>query len=339
MAITFGLDISHHQDLSLDLARCRREGVEFVFLKATEGGNYTDDEFDENLAEARAAGQLVAAYVFVRANATPAQHVARTRSVVPLDVPLILDVEKPLSGASPTKAHSDACLAAYRAAGYRVPLSYIPRWFWQDNWGAPSLVGWPPLWSSRYPDNVVGTLADEWADVPAKYWDGYGGLDVAVLQFTSSARIAGHQPLDANAFRGTRDELAALLGATGGGGADGSAVTQKSKGEVDMIRVPKGGSADKPATFPLAMSMLFDHDVVIAPGKLPVVLYEVYNWGWTGDDDQDRPGTGGNPLEGGKTQVIQVKGSWSFIVPAKTGKCDLVYWADDDFTVAIERRA
>lgn len=212
MAITFGLDISHHQDLALSLAQCRRDGCEFVFLKATEGASFTDSEFVQNLAEARAAGMLVAAYVFVRQNATPAQHVARTRSVVPLDVPLILDIELPLSGAPPTKAHSEACLNAYRAAGYKVPLSYIPKWFWRDHWRSPNLAGWPPLWSSRYPDNVVGTLADEWADVPAHYWDGYGGLPVAVLQFTSSARIAGHQSLDANAFRGTRAELAALLG-------------------------------------------------------------------------------------------------------------------------------
>ena len=92
-----------------------------------------------------------------------------------------------------------------------MPLLYIPRWYWQQI-GSPSLAGLPPLWSSRYPDNVVGTLADEWADVPAHFWNGYGGLDVLLLQFTSSARIAGYQPLDASAFRGTRAQLAARMG-------------------------------------------------------------------------------------------------------------------------------
>lgn len=212
MAITFGLDISHHQDLSLDLAAARRDGCEFVFIKAGEGGSLVDDEFAANLAEARAAGQLVGAYWFVRANATAAAHVALMRRVVPLDVPVILDVERPASGAPPTLAQARAVLDATRAAGYRTPLSYIPLWFWRDVWGRPSLAGWPPLWSSRYPDNIVGTLASEWAQVPASYWTGFGGLDVAVLQFTSSARIAGYQPLDANAFRGDRAQLAALLG-------------------------------------------------------------------------------------------------------------------------------
>jgi len=187
--VTFGLDISHHQDLRLDLAQCRREGIEFVFLKSTEGSGFVDSEFSANLAEARAAGLLVAAYHYLRSNATPAAQVANVQRVV-------------------------AFVDRLREAGYRVPLSYIPKWYWGQI-GSPSLAGLPPLWSSRYPDNIIGSLADEWADVPARNWDGYGGLDVAVLQFTSSVRIAGHQPIDANAFRGTREELAALLGFVG----------------------------------------------------------------------------------------------------------------------------
>jgi GH25 family lysozyme M1 (1,4-beta-N-acetylmuramidase) len=210
--VTFGLDISHHQNLSLSLAQARQEGIEFVFLKAGEGGDYADPTFTTNLNEAKAAGQLTAAYWFIRASATPAAHVAKIKQTVPTSVPIIPDIEKAADGSWPTKAHSDACLAAIRAAGYKVPISYIPLWFWRDYWKSPPLAGWPPLWSSRYPDNVVGTLASEWAQVPASYWNGYGGLSVAVLQFTSSSRVAGYQPLDANAFRGTRAELEILLG-------------------------------------------------------------------------------------------------------------------------------
>jgi len=160
-----------------------------------------------NLAEARAAGLLVAAYHYVRSNASAAAQVANVQRAVPRDVPVIPDVEANSGGIALTRDVVDRL----RAAGYVVPLSYVPRWYWNQI-GRPSLAGLPPLWSSRYPDNVVGSIADEWADVPATYWNGYGGLDVAVLQFTSSARIAGHQPLDANAFRGTRAEFAVLLG-------------------------------------------------------------------------------------------------------------------------------
>ncbi len=203
----FGLDISHHQDLGLDLARCKREGISFVFIKATEGNTFVDSEFAANLAEARRAGLLVAAYHYVRASVGAALQVAWIQRHVPKDVPVILDVEANSGHIALTRD----LVTRLKAAGYRVPLLYLPRWYWQQI-GQPSLVGLPPLWSSRYPDNVVGTIADEWDDVPAHYWNGYGGLDVAVLQFTSSARIAGHAPLDANAYRGTTAQLAALLG-------------------------------------------------------------------------------------------------------------------------------
>jgi hypothetical protein len=205
--VTFGLDISHHQGTSLDLAQCRREGVEFIFLKATEGSSFVDSAFAGNLNKARAAGLLVAAYHYVRSNATAAAQVANVARVVPRDVPVIPDVEANSGGVALVRDF----VTRLQAAGYHVPLTYLPRWYWQQI-GSPSLAGLPSLWSSRYPDNVVGSLADELADVPATYWNGYGGLGVTVLQFSSSARVAGHAPLDANAYRGTRNELAALLG-------------------------------------------------------------------------------------------------------------------------------
>lgn len=205
--VTFGLDLSHHQGSTLDFAAFRREGVEFAFLKSTEGSDFVDDQFAKNLSKARAAGMLVAAYHYVRSNATAAAQVANVRRVVPLDVPVIPDVEANSGGIQ--LVHD--FVAGLQAAGYHVPLTYLPRWYWQQI-GSPSLAGLPSLWSSRYPDNVVGSLADELADVPASYWNGYGGLGVIVLQFSSSARIAGYAPLDANAFRGDRDQLATLLG-------------------------------------------------------------------------------------------------------------------------------
>lgn len=201
----FGVDISHHQP-TLDFAAMRREGIEFVFIKASEG-TFIDDEFRDNLNRARSAGMLVGAYHYQRSNASAAAQVANIQRVVPSGIPVLIDVEDNSGGTSLTRDITQRL----QVAGYHVPLLYIPRWYWLQL-GQPSLVGLPPLWSSRYPDTRVGTIEDEWADVPAHYWTGYGGLSVAVLQFTSSARVAGYAPLDANAFRGTRAELSRLLG-------------------------------------------------------------------------------------------------------------------------------
>ena len=203
--ITFGLDVSHHQPL-LDWNRARAEGVRFAFLKATEGSSFVDSDFAENLRRVRAAGIMVAAYHYVRSTASVASQVANVSRVVPKDVPVIPDVE---TGSGSLQLTRDF-IAGLQAAGYRVPLMYLPRWYWQQI-GSPSLTGLPTLWSSRYPDNIQGSLDSEYSQVPASYWSGYGGLGVTVLQFTSSAKVAGYGPLDANAYIGTRDQLAAVI--------------------------------------------------------------------------------------------------------------------------------
>jgi hypothetical protein len=205
----FGVDVSHHQGGNIDFAALWRDGIEFAFLKATEGASFVDPRFITNLRRARAAGLLVAAYHYVRGGASVATQVNNVRRTVPRDVPVLLDVEEGSGDVGLTRQ----LVAGLRVSGYRVPLLYIPRWYHRQL-GSPSLAGLPPLWSSRYPDGTVGELRDEFARVPPHYWTGYGGLKVAVLQFTSSARVAGYRPLDANAFRGTRGQLAELLGST-----------------------------------------------------------------------------------------------------------------------------
>lgn len=224
----FGIDISHHQG-SFDVERAAREGVEFFIFKATEGSSFVDPRFAENVAKARKTGKPYAAYHYQRSGASAAAQVAHIRRVVPRDVPVIPDVEAGSGDVSLTRD----LVARLRAAGYRVPLLYLPRWYWQRI-GSPSLAGLPPLWSSRYPDNIIGDIRDEYADVPAHYWDGYGGLPVRLLQFTSSARVAGRAPIDANAFKGTRAELRALFNGSPGGGA---ATPSRTPGE-DIMPVP-----------------------------------------------------------------------------------------------------
>lgn len=205
--VVFGGDFSHHQGV-LDFGRLKAGGLEFAFLKATEGADFIDSRFAPNLANARAAGMLTAAYHYVRSNASVTAQLANIRRVVPAGVPVILDVEANSGGIQLTRDLT----SAVRGAGYPVPFLYLPRWYWQQI-GSPSLAGLPLLWSSRYPDTVPGSIDDEWADVPATYWNGYGGLSVGVLQFTSSGRVAGYGGnLDLNAWPKSRAELAAALG-------------------------------------------------------------------------------------------------------------------------------
>ena len=233
-----GIDISHHQG-SFDVERAAREGIDFFIFKATEGSGFTDSRFAENVAKARKTGKPFAAYHYQRSGVSAAAQVAHISRVVPRDIPVIPDVEAGSGNVSLTRD----IVARLRAAGYSVPLLYLPRWYWQQI-GSPSLAGLPPLWSSRYPDNVVGDIRDEYADVPPHFWDGYGGLRVAVLQFTSSARVAGRAPIDGNAYRGSFAELRALLtGAadnTGGGSAAPAAPKRRKSKEDRMSQLAVG---------------------------------------------------------------------------------------------------
>ena len=123
----WGIDISHHQGV-FDLGRTRAEGFDFAFLKATEGSSFVYRRFSANLAAARAAGLLVAAYHYQRADSSAAAQVAHIARTVPRDVPVILDVEANGGNAALTRDIT----ARLHAAGYRTPLLYLPRWYWQQ---------------------------------------------------------------------------------------------------------------------------------------------------------------------------------------------------------------
>lgn len=240
MDIQFGVDLSHHKP-GFDFDAAFRDGVRFSILKATDGSSFVDPSFSSYLSASRAAGLLTAAYHYQQAAASVASQVALVLRTVPPDVPLAVDVERGSGSATMTRA----IVSGLVAAGRRVILTYLPRWYWKQV-GSPSLVGLPPLWSSRYPDNAVGGLLAEYADIDPAYWEGYGGLDVPVLQFSSSVAVANYTAgsIDASAFRGTLAQLTAFF--------DGSAVPLSDHEETDMPTVDLKPTAT-PVRFAVAL--------------------------------------------------------------------------------------
>lgn len=207
----FGVDCSHYQP-NFDFGRARREGIEFAILKATEGASHVDDRFSRHVGAARDAGMLYAAYHYQRSGDSAAAQAANITRVVPKDCPVILDVEDGGGNVGLTRDITNRL----NGAGWHTPLLYLPSWYWQQI-GKPDLRGLPPLWYSRYPSNATGAPGDAFnrnASWLNTMWAGYGGLGVEVLQFTDKGSVAG-LAVDCNAFRGTRDQLSALLG--GGG--------------------------------------------------------------------------------------------------------------------------
>lgn len=85
------------------------------------------------------------------------------------------------------------------------PVGYLPDWVYGDL----SAFRYP-LWSSKYVTGA-GSPRTLYPGDGARQWAAYGGKTPAILQFTSSATIGGQSTCDANAFRGTLQELTRLV--------------------------------------------------------------------------------------------------------------------------------
>ena len=60
-----GIDVSHHQG-SIDWTKVAAAGIDFVYVKATEGATYTDPRFHYNMKNAIGVGLKVGAYHYFR---------------------------------------------------------------------------------------------------------------------------------------------------------------------------------------------------------------------------------------------------------------------------------
>ena len=58
-----GIDVSHHQG-KIEWNKVKQENIHFVYIKATEGGDFKDLEFKRNWNEASKVGLLKGAYHF-----------------------------------------------------------------------------------------------------------------------------------------------------------------------------------------------------------------------------------------------------------------------------------
>ena len=201
----WGVDISDYQG-TFDMQRLKSEGFSFVILKATEGATWKSKYFAANYRAAKAAGLLTAAYHYQRSNSSAQSQADNIMSMVPKDCGVIPDVEANGGNVNLTRD----IMSRVTGKGWMWPMSYIPKWYWQQI-GSPPLTGVGPLWQSHYPDNKGTAVSEIYQRVPVSYWLGFGGVEIAVLQFTSAATVAGRRPIDGNGFRGSLESLAALL--------------------------------------------------------------------------------------------------------------------------------
>ena len=175
-------------------------GAVAVCAKATEGTGWTSSNYAWQKAEAARRGAFFFAYHFLHAGnaAAQAQHCFNVVG----KTPLMLDFEP--SSTHPSVSDALAFVDKFRALGGIVNLLYLPHWYWQQL-GSPTLSGFVSRGMSLVSSDYV-SYSDS-----GPGWAGYGGMDVAIWQFSSSFSFNG-QRVDFNAFKGTVAQLVALVG-------------------------------------------------------------------------------------------------------------------------------
>jgi hypothetical protein len=202
--------------------RAYAEGIRFLTAKVAEGLQDTEGAQDDTtLANARASGiPFLAPYFIPRSNAAPADQVAEWMKLLNAGEPwwrdfpgmfVQIDLERWPYDSVPASVGIE-CGQRIRDAMGRQALLYASRGQYGDG-----LTAWDgPLWNADYwsPATYPGdnfTHNDKGA--PAG-WAPYSGKVPAILQWTSSATIAGLTTCDENAFRGTINDFATLIGAS-----------------------------------------------------------------------------------------------------------------------------
>jgi lysozyme len=90
-----GIDVSHHQG-AIDWAALPAQGVDFAYIKASEGGDHRDSRLAENWAGAKKAGIARGAYHFFTLCRSGAEQAANFLAALPADprmLPPALDLE------------------------------------------------------------------------------------------------------------------------------------------------------------------------------------------------------------------------------------------------------
>lgn len=90
-----GVDVSRYQG-AIDWPTLAAQGIDFAFIKATEGSSFVDPRFAANLSGAKAAGLRVGAYHFFSYESPGATQADNVIRIVPADaelLPVAVDVE------------------------------------------------------------------------------------------------------------------------------------------------------------------------------------------------------------------------------------------------------
>ena len=191
-----GIDVSHHQG-QIDWLAVWDSGIEFAYIKATEGDDFRDPEFIRNWREARSSGIARGAYHYFTFGTPGREQALNFIGAVPRDedaLPPVVDFEFAGNSQRLPRAELLESLKAFldTVESYygRRPVLYVTKESF-----AEYLEG--EAWA--YPIWVRGIFREPGS---------VGGRPWVIWQYADNVRIPGIKgPVDQNALRGTIRDL------------------------------------------------------------------------------------------------------------------------------------
>lgn len=191
-----GIDVSRHNG-KIDFEKVADAGMDFVFIKASEGETHRDTLFNENFDGASKAGLKTGAYHFFRFDCDGVEQAVNFLSAVDGRVPemgLVIDVEKAGNppGIAPdlVRQRLISMVEYMNLLGHRVMIYTNIDGYYE--YISEILPGYP-LWICRFQENPINT---EWT-----FW-----------QYDHHGKVNGVKgDVDLNAFCGSRQEWEKFL--------------------------------------------------------------------------------------------------------------------------------
>ena len=196
-----GIDVSHYQgDINWKMLKQTRQGkfpVEFIFMKATEGGDFSDDRFVANFDSAKVHGFIRGAYHFYNPKTDAdkqADFFIRSVKLEPGDLPPVLDIEMKSKDVKELQQDLKIWLRKVENHYGVKPIIYASYKF-KTKYLNDSIFNTYPYWIAHYYVDSV-RYQGEW-----KFW-----------QHTDVGTLPGiDEKVDLNVFNGSFSELKNIL--------------------------------------------------------------------------------------------------------------------------------
>lgn len=175
-----GIDVSVYQG-TIDWTRVKADGIQYAFIRVSNGTGTPDTRFDANWAGARAAGVRRGVYQYFRPSQDPVAQadllLSRMGTLLPGDLPPVIDVEA-TDGASRVEmvAAVQKWLDRVEAGVGRKPIIYSGLYFWRDMVGGGAEFADYPLWIPQY-GPTCPTLPPPWTDWVFFQYSSTGSVD------------------------------------------------------------------------------------------------------------------------------------------------------------------